>query len=316
MMASTSARTLWRKSYDDKDVQDAKEEPEVVKGSRDGSTIQQNSIVANPAVWWMSSLGLVVFAGLQVLFLLSGLFGYMNEGYQFSLLLVLILTITSVSNFISPLSYGTRMTRSQCESLAHWVNKGAALLQLPILPQQDPIATRPTVVLDCGTPLATAAASTSFPLTPLQVTPVVRRRRAPVLQKHYPAIEEPLPMQHIFMTPSQRPPQLWHVNRQAGEPNPYQRQQMQSIFELIEKEEKQKRVKERLEREEKERLERQERQRLELEEKRREMERALKREHEAKERERRRLEEKRRRQVEDEVDEELKREQEVREVAW
>ncbi|CAO3566900.1 unnamed protein product [Mortierella alpina] len=389
MMGSTSARTLWRsRSHDVRDVQEAKEEPEVVKDSKDGSTMQQNSVVANPAVWWTSTLGLAVFAGLQVLFLLGGLLGCMEEGsllammkqrlsastpifaawaihalpllfpllpkthrissstldlyypalycavlvssavlsslldafvsrrHQFSLLLVLILIITSISNLISPLSYGTHMTRGQCEYLAHWVNKGAALVQIPELAQQAPITTRPTVVLDCGTLLASAAASTSFSLTPLQITPVVRRKRVPVLQKHYPAIEEALPMQHIFMTPSQRPPQLWHVNRQAGEPNPYQRQQMQPIFELIEKEEKEKRVKERLEREEKERLERQERLRLELEEKRREMERAMKQEQEAKERERRRWDEKRRREVEEEVEEELRREQELREVAW
>ncbi|KAF9291651.1 hypothetical protein BGZ68_002973 [Mortierella alpina] len=145
------------------------------------------------------------------------------------------------------------------------------------------------------------------------ITPAVRRRRAPVLQKHYPSVEEALPMQHVFMTPSQRPPQLWHVNRQAGEPNPYQRQQMQAIFELIEKEEKQRRVNEKLEREKKERLERLERQRLELEEKRREMERELKREQEAKERERLRFEVKRKWEVELEVEEELRRELEEKE---
>ncbi|KAF9945149.1 hypothetical protein BGZ72_001617 [Mortierella alpina] len=182
-----------------------------------------------------------------------------------------------------------------------------------MLSQQDTIS-NPSIMLDCGAS-SSSGASASFS-SPLQITQVVGRTRPPVLQKHYPSVEEALPMQHVFMTPSQRPPQLWHVNRQTGEPNPYQRQQMQATFELIEKEEKQRRVKEKLELEEKERLERLERQRLELEEKRREMERELKREEEAKERERLRLEEKRRREVELEVEEELRQEQVLREGIW
>ncbi|KAF9562613.1 hypothetical protein EC968_005190 [Mortierella alpina] len=393
MMGTTSARTLWRKTYDDPDVAEAKEGPSAFGDNAYGreaqtkdGTIQQNSIVANPAVWWTSNLGLVIFAGLQVLFMLGGLLGYLENGsllaimrqqlsasapvfaawaiyilplllpllpenrstsrstldlyypalycavlvtstalssvlsaiasrrHQFSFLLGVILLITSVSNFISPFSYGTRMTLGQCESRAHWVNTGAAFLQLPLLPQQDKIS-GPTIVLECGAAFPSAATPSSL-TSPLQITPAVRRKRAPVLQKHYPSVEEALPMQHIFMTPSQRPPQLWHVNRQAGEPNPYQRQQMQAIFELIEKEEKQRRVQERLEMEEKERKERQERQRLELEERRREMERELKREQEAREKERLKMEESRRWEVELEVEEELRQEQKAIGNAW
>ncbi|KAF9979387.1 hypothetical protein BGZ75_009761 [Mortierella antarctica] len=391
MMGTTSARTLWRRTHnDDPDVAEAKKGSGVVRDNGEGgevrekgSTIQQNSIVANPAVWWTSSLGLVVFAELQVLFLLGGLFGYMenassltimkqqlsvsaplfaawaihiiplilpllpgtssisrswldlyypalycavlvsstvlssflsalvSRSHQFRFLLVLILIMTSASNLISPLSYGTRMTLGHCQSLTRWINQGAALLQFPMLAQQDPISrSTTTAVLDCGVSPSSSTGPSSF-ASPLQITPVVRRKRAPVLQKHYPSVEEALPMQHLFMTPSQRPPQLWHVNQQAGEPNPYQRQQMQAIFETIEKE-KQRRVKEKLELEEKERVARLERQKLELEEKRREMERELKREQDAKERERLKLEEKRRWEVELEVEEELRREQEAR----
>lgn len=87
MMGATSTRTLWRKTHDDAAVSATKEGLEVVRDKEDdsvvgehGSTIQQNSIVANPAVWWTSSLGVAVFAGLQILFMLGSLFGYVEHG--------------------------------------------------------------------------------------------------------------------------------------------------------------------------------------------------------------------------------------------
>jgi hypothetical protein len=43
-------------------------------------------------------------------------------------------------------------------------------------------------------------------------------------------------MSKVFMTPCQRPPQLWEVNQQDGQPNAFQRQQMQYVFRKIEKE--------------------------------------------------------------------------------
>ncbi|KAF9206431.1 hypothetical protein BGZ49_002467 [Haplosporangium sp. Z 27] len=74
----------------------------------------------------------------------------------------------------------------------------------------------------------------------IKVPKPVMRERAPVLGMHYPDKNEALPREDIFMTPSQRPPQLWDIHEQKGQPNPYQRQQMQSVLEMIAKEEKDK----------------------------------------------------------------------------
>ncbi|KAI8595428.1 hypothetical protein EDD21DRAFT_420667, partial [Dissophora ornata] len=69
------------------------------------------------------------------------------------------------------------------------------------------------------------------------------RARPPVLETHYPFKDTALPMENLFMTPSQRPPQLWELNEQQGRPNAYQRQQLRAVFEVIEKEEHKKRLK-------------------------------------------------------------------------
>ncbi|KAG0262492.1 hypothetical protein BGZ95_004011 [Linnemannia exigua] len=163
----------------------------------------------------------------------------------------LALAAIAISAFIqlSPLTYGTLMTPQQCASLASKINpakipdpgyagvaKGA---HVPLI--------QPTLKLTCATwkqHLATPQEQ-SHPKTfaqfknqtELHVSKPFPRKRAPVLEPIFPRADEALPMSKVFMTPCQRPPQLWEVNRQDGQPNAFQRQQMQHVLRKMEKEE-------------------------------------------------------------------------------
>jgi len=75
--------------------------------------------------------------------------------------------------------------------------------------------------------------------SPLSGGPKVPRAepkiKLPVLPMHFPPVSMSLPMQNIFLTPYQRPPQLWDLDQQVqalegGQPNPYQRQQFQRLI--------------------------------------------------------------------------------------
>ncbi|KAK3842530.1 MAG: Dolichyl-phosphate-mannose-protein mannosyltransferase-domain-containing protein [Linnemannia gamsii] len=163
----------------------------------------------------------------------------------------LALTAIAISAFIqlSPLTYGTFMTPQQCASLASKINPvkipdpgyaGVAKgTYVPLI--------QPTLKLDCTTWKQQSATpqDQSNPKTfaqfknqtELHVSKPFPRKRAPHLESIFPRADEALPMSKVFMTPCQRPPQLWEVNRQDGQPNAYQRQQMQHVLRKMEKEE-------------------------------------------------------------------------------
>ncbi|KAG0378220.1 hypothetical protein BGX24_004480 [Mortierella sp. AD032] len=163
----------------------------------------------------------------------------------------LALTAIAISAFIqlSPLTYGTSMTPQQCASLAFKINPvkipdpgyaGVAKgTYVPLI--------QPTLKLDCSTwkqQLATPQDQSNPKTfaqfknqTELHVSKPFPRKRAPHLESIFPRADDALPMSKVFMTPCQRPPQLWEVNRQDGQPNAYQRQQMQHVLRKMEKEE-------------------------------------------------------------------------------
>ncbi|KAF9907773.1 hypothetical protein EC991_010643 [Linnemannia zychae] len=166
----------------------------------------------------------------------------------------LALSAIAISAFIqlSPLTYGTLMSPQQCTSLASKINPAkipdpgyagvAKGVKVPLI--------QPTLKLNCATwkqhsaeaPFSTSSQSDLETFaqfksqTELHVSKPMPRKRAPVLEPSFPSADEALPMAKVFMTPCQRPPQLWGVNRQEGRPNAFQRQQMQYVFRKIERE--------------------------------------------------------------------------------
>ncbi|KAG0281983.1 hypothetical protein BGZ96_000956 [Linnemannia gamsii] len=168
----------------------------------------------------------------------------------------LSLTIIAFLAFIllSPLTYGTLMTPDQCTSLATRINPAkipdpgyagvAKGTHIPLI--------QPTLKLDCATWAQHLAQTQLSPTnqpssetfaqfkdrTELHLTKPIPRKRSPVLEPIFPDKDEVLPKANVFMTPCQRPPQLWDVNEQEGKPNAFQKQQMQYIFRKIEKDAK------------------------------------------------------------------------------
>jgi hypothetical protein len=170
----------------------------------------------------------------------------------------LSLTAITISAFIllSPLTYGTLMSPDQCTSLATRINPAkipdpgyagvAKGTYIPLI--------QPTLKLDCNTWTQHLAQTQLSPTnqsssetfaqfkdrTELHLTKPIPRKRSPVLESIFPDKETALPRANVFMTPCQRPPQLWEVNEQEGKPNAFQRQQMQYIFRRIEREDREK----------------------------------------------------------------------------
>lgn len=170
------------------------------------------------------------------------------------------LSLIAISAFIqlSPLTYGTLMSPDKCAALATKINPkkipdpgyaGVAKgTPIPLI--------QPTLKLTCITwaqhlsttppsPTNASALETFSEFktrTELRLPKPIPRKRSPFLESIFPDKEKALPMEKVFMTPCQRPPQLWEVNEQKGEPGAYMRQQMQYIFKRIEKEEAEKRA--------------------------------------------------------------------------
>lgn len=165
----------------------------------------------------------------------------------------LSLTVIALLAFIqlSPLTYGTLMTPDQCNLLATRINPvkipdpgyaGVAKgTHIPLI--------QPTLKLECSTwaqhvaqTLRDHSGSGTFAQfkerVELHLPKPIPRKRSPVLEPIFPDKDTTLPRANVFMTPCQRPPQLWEVNEQEGKPNAFQRQQMQYIFRKIEKEAK------------------------------------------------------------------------------
>lgn len=171
----------------------------------------------------------------------------------------LSLSIIAISAFIqlSPLTYGTLMSPEKCTSLATKINpKKIPDPGYAGVPKGTPIPLiQPTLKLTCKTwsqhlstnPLSltnTSAPETFAEFktrTELHLPKPIPRKRSPVLESIFPDKGIALPMEKVFMTPCQRPPQLWEVNEQKGEPGAFVRQQMQYIFRRIEKEAAEKR---------------------------------------------------------------------------
>ncbi|KAG0078971.1 hypothetical protein BGZ90_003870 [Linnemannia elongata] len=171
----------------------------------------------------------------------------------------LSLSIIAISAFIqlSPLTYGTLMSPEKCTSLATKINpKKIPDPGYAGVPKGTPIPLiQPTLKLTCTTwtqhqstnPLSltnTSAPETFAEFktrTELHLPKPIPRKRSPVLESIFPGKGIALPMEKVFMTPCQRPPQLWEVNEQKGEPGAFVRQQMQYIFRRIEKEAAEKR---------------------------------------------------------------------------
>ncbi|KAF9081328.1 hypothetical protein BGX23_001012 [Mortierella sp. AD031] len=164
------------------------------------------------------------------------------------------LAVIAISTFIqlSSLSYGTLMSPQRCESIAAKINPvkipdpgytGVAMdTKIPLI--------QSTLKPDCATWKQHLAETPISPSnysipetfaqfknrTELHVSKPIPRKRPPFLEPDFPPAEKPLPMPWVFMTPCQRPPQLWEVNEQLGRPNPFQRQQMQHVLKKMEQE--------------------------------------------------------------------------------
>ncbi|KAF9095600.1 hypothetical protein BGX27_001252 [Mortierella sp. AM989] len=149
------------------------------------------------------------------------------------------LSVIAIAAFIqiSPFTYGTLITPDRYESLEQWIYRDP--LQRPSHFATLEYSKNHNTTTDSGIPAWSLLFSQR-----VQVPRPAIRELAPVLEMYYPDKDEALPRDDVFMTPSQRPPQLWDVNTQKGRPNAYQRQQMHSVLEMIKNEENEKAVKE------------------------------------------------------------------------
>ncbi|KAF9932540.1 hypothetical protein FBU30_007979 [Linnemannia zychae] len=162
-----------------------------------------------------------------------------------------ILSLTILWSFVqlSPLTFGYLMSPQECETLAAKINT---------VPISNPgygndaqgYHSHPRLNLNCATwkayyinNLHIYQNTSDFDvylqykkLTELHKAKPTSRIYAPILESIFPDTNEALPMQNVFMTPCQRPPQLWEDNQQEGEPNEFQKQQMQYIIKKMEKE--------------------------------------------------------------------------------
>lgn len=203
-----------------------------------------------PALYFSLLLACTLLAGIMRLSTMSR---FTRAGMYLSL------SIIAISAFIqmSPLTYGTLMTPENCAALATKINpKKIPDPGYAGVPKGTPIPLiQPTLKLTCTTwsqhlstnPLSltnTSAPETFAEFktrTELHLPKPIPRKRSPVLESIFPDKRIALPMEKVFMTPCQRPPQLWEVDEQKGEPGAFVRQQMQYIFRRIEKEAAEKR---------------------------------------------------------------------------
>ncbi|KAF9353704.1 hypothetical protein BGX34_011410 [Mortierella sp. NVP85] len=208
--AKLSPSTIWRITLNDLDYYRA-----------ETREIQQISLVANPMVWRTGFLGIIVFQGAHAVSLVRKKRGYIEQG--------------STQDFRRGLA---------CASIFF---TGWAILCLPYLVFLSEEVNRLTThhyfpALYCSILLASTIAVFVQVLSsqPLKLAKPQLRQRPPVLEAHYPSKDDALPMDSLFMTPAQRPPQLWEMNEQKGQPTMYQRQQMQAVFEAMRKEDEEK----------------------------------------------------------------------------
>ncbi|KAF9345807.1 hypothetical protein BGX26_002724 [Mortierella sp. AD094] len=159
--------------------------------------------------------------------------GASSANTRLSLWIALSVIAIAVFIQISPFTYGTSITLERYEALEQWIYRKPAQRPSHLAALESNKNHNTTV--DIGIFNVSLLFSQRIKLS----KPLVRKI-APVLEMHYPSKDEILPRDDIFMTPSQRPPQLWDVNEQKGRPNPYQRQQMHSVLEMVQKEAKEK----------------------------------------------------------------------------
>ncbi|KAG0301534.1 hypothetical protein BGZ98_008270, partial [Dissophora globulifera] len=204
-----------------------------------------------PSLYCSILLSCILFSGLLGNAGLAGSrFAY--RGAPIGSLHVFWITVSAVAIFaffkLLPLTYGTTMTPDQYHAVERWM--------YPSNPTQRPSR----LAMDAYHRSLNFSDPSAHQQPPphwssllfseqggghqIQLPKAVPRVRPPVLETAYPHKDAALPMDDIFMTPCQRPPQLWTVNEQKGRPNPYQRQQMQAIFEAMRKEEQEKRQRE------------------------------------------------------------------------
>ncbi|KAF8986231.1 hypothetical protein BGZ46_007762 [Entomortierella lignicola] len=219
------------------------------------SNVQQISLVANPVVWWTGFLGVIGFLSAYAVITLREKCGYVSQGLVLGfkervlndaregatttntrLSFWIALSVITIGVFIqiSPFTYGTSITLEHYQRLEQYIYRN---------PTNRPSNIAVLEYSRGHNDTATNSGVSDLPLLfseRIEVPKPVMRERAPVLGMHYPNKNEALPCEDIFMTPSQCPPQLWDIHEQKGQPNPYQRQQMQLVLEMIAKEEKDK----------------------------------------------------------------------------
>ncbi|KAF9999587.1 hypothetical protein BGZ80_006540, partial [Entomortierella chlamydospora] len=118
---------------------------------------------------------------------------------------------------ISPFIYGISIAPERYEAVEQWIYRKPT--QRPSRVAALEHNRSPNATIDSGIPNISL-----FFSQPIKLRKPVAHEITPVLEMHYPNKDEILPRDDIFMTPSQRPPQLWDVNEQKGRPDPYQRQ--------------------------------------------------------------------------------------------
>ncbi|KAG0318801.1 hypothetical protein BGZ99_005451 [Dissophora globulifera] len=201
-----------------------------------------------PSLYCSILLSCILFSGLLGN---AGLAGsrFTYRGTPIGSLHVFWITVSAVAIFaffkLSPLTYGTTMTPDQYHAVERWMyysNPAQRPSRLAMDVYHRGLNFSDTSAHQQPPPhWSSLLFSEQGGSHQIQLPKAAPRVRPPVLETAYPHPDTALPMDDIFMTPCQRPPQLWTVNEQKGRPNPYQRQQMQAIFEAMRKEEHAKR---------------------------------------------------------------------------
>ncbi|KAF9433059.1 hypothetical protein BGZ76_009944 [Entomortierella beljakovae] len=176
--------------------------------------------------------------------LLSGVSRHMLPGMKNAssrLGLWICLSVLAISVFvqISPFTYGTRISPEKYESLEKLIYRKQSQRPSQIISDIHYSVRNSTSESESTESTMTPGWSLLFSEN-LELPKPKLHGRPPALDMHFPKATDPLPQDDIFMTPCQRPPQLWDINEQKGKPNPYQRQQMRSIMEMIRAEEEEK----------------------------------------------------------------------------
>ncbi|KAK3827906.1 MAG: hypothetical protein J3Q66DRAFT_409014 [Benniella sp.] len=194
-------------------------------------------------VWRTGFLGILVFLGAHAVLLVRKKRGYIQQpgsttqawrpATRLSFWMTHCVATIAVFVQLSSLTYGTRITAEKHHALEQWIYSDPCQRPTYLAMQEYMRSRASNQTLDESTVQVLSS-------QPLKLAEPQLRQRPPVLEAHYPSKDDTLPMDSLFMTPAQRPPQLWEVNEQKGQPTMYQRQQMQAIFEAMRKEDEEK----------------------------------------------------------------------------